>query len=116
MRVQKLKSTETMRDLCLDRCCLLEALRNYVNETGMEHFQLARKLGVDSWTLLEWIKGTRRPQSASLLAIRHFLEEYGPKYLPVAQRDDDPYGLLSGRPIRVLHCKPAKRAPAFRRR
>lgn len=86
--VQKLRSPDVMRDLCLDRGLLLAALRNCVNETGMEHFQLARKLGVDSWTVLEWIKGTIRPKSASLLAIRHFLEEYGPKYLAVRQRDD----------------------------
>jgi hypothetical protein len=86
--VQKLRSPDVMRDLCLDRRFLLEALRNCVNETGVEHFQLARKLGVDSWTLLEWIEGTIRPKSASLLAIRHFLEEYGPKYLPATQRED----------------------------
>jgi hypothetical protein len=87
--MQKLRSPDVVRDLCLDRGCLLEALRNCLNENGMEHFQLASKLGVDLWTLLEWIKGTIRPNSASLLAIRHFLEEYAPKYLPVTQRDDE---------------------------
>jgi hypothetical protein len=86
--MQKLRSPDVVRDLCLDRGCLLEALRNCVNENGMEHFQLASKLGVDLWTPLEWIKGTTRPNSASLLAIRHFLEEYAPKYLPVLEKEE----------------------------
>lgn len=76
------------RGLGPNRGVLLEALTNFVNETGIGHSQIAREFGTSLGTILRWIDGTVKPRTATLRAIEHFLETKGPEYLRAAQQDD----------------------------
>jgi hypothetical protein len=67
---------------------LLAALRNFVNETGIDHSEIAHELGIGPGTILGWIHGTIELRSATLAAIECFLETNGPAYLRAARQDN----------------------------
>ena len=67
---------------------LMAAFKNFVNETGADHSQIAHELGVSPGTILGWMHGTIELQSPTLAMIRCFLEKNGPVYLRAAQCDN----------------------------
>jgi len=66
---------------------LLAMFRNFVNETGVGHSEIAHQLGISPGTVLGWLHGTVELQSATLVAIKCFLETNGSAYLRAAQQD-----------------------------
>jgi hypothetical protein len=73
-----------LRRSCLKRV-LLGALRNFVNETGMGHTEIARQLGISPGAILGWMHGTVELRTATLLAIKDFLSQHGPENLQATQ-------------------------------
>jgi hypothetical protein len=67
---------------------LLTAFRNFVNETGIGHAEIAHELGISPGTILGWMRGTMELRSATLVSIKCFLETKGPAYLRAARRDN----------------------------
>jgi hypothetical protein len=67
---------------------LLGALRNFLNETGISHSEIARELGIRPGTILGWMHGTIELRGASLIAIKCFLEMNRPAYLRADQQDN----------------------------
>jgi hypothetical protein len=67
---------------------LVAEFRNFVNETGIGHSEIAHVLGISPGTILGWMRGTIKLRSATLVAIKSFLETKGPSYLRAAQRDN----------------------------
>jgi hypothetical protein len=65
---------------------LLAVFRNFVNETGIGHSEIAHRLGISPGTILGWMHGAIELRSATLLAIKRFLETKGAAYLRAAQR------------------------------
>jgi hypothetical protein len=51
---------------CLKRV-LLGALRNFVNETGMDHTEIAHQLEISPGTILGWMHGTGRVTDSDAL-------------------------------------------------
>jgi hypothetical protein len=72
---------------CLKRV-LLGALRNFADETGMGHIEIAHQLGISPGAILGWMHGTVELQTATLLAIKDFLGQHGPKNLQAMQLYD----------------------------
>ena len=73
---------------CLKRV-LLGALRNFVNETGIGHTEIARELGISPGTILGWMHGTVEIRTATLLAIEDFLGRHGPENLQMQPDDQE---------------------------
>jgi len=67
---------------------LMAAFRNFVNDTGIGHSTIAHELGISPGTILQWMHGTIKPRSPTLVAIKCFLERKGPAYLRAAQQDN----------------------------
>ena len=65
---------------CLKRV-LLGAVRNFANETGTGHTEIAHQLGISPGTFLGWMHGTVELRTATLLAIKDFLGRHGPENL-----------------------------------
>lgn len=64
------------------------ALRNFVNETGIGHSEIARELGIRPGTILGWMHGTIELRGATLIAIKCFLETNRPAYLRADQQNN----------------------------
>jgi hypothetical protein len=67
---------------------LLGALRNFANETGMDHTEIAHHLGIGPGTILGWMHGTVELRTATLLAIKDFLGQHLPENLQATQQYD----------------------------
>ena len=67
---------------------LLAAFRNFINQTGIGHAEIAHELGISPGTILGWMHGSVELRSATLVAIKSFLETKGPAYLQAARRDN----------------------------
>jgi hypothetical protein len=67
---------------------LLGALRNFLNETGISHSELAHELGISPGEILGWMHGNVELRTATLVSIRIFLETNGPAYLRATQREN----------------------------
>ena len=67
---------------------LLGALRNFANETGMDHTEIAHQLGVSPGSILGWMHGTVELRTATLLAIKDFLGQHLPENLQATQLYD----------------------------
>jgi hypothetical protein len=67
---------------------LLAAFRNFVNDTGIGHSEIAHELGISPWTILQWMHGTIKLRSPTLVAIKCLLERKGSAYLRAAQQDN----------------------------
>ena len=74
------------RRSCLKRV-LLGAVRNFANETGTGHTEIAHQLGISPGTFLGWMHGTVELRTATLLTIKDFLGRHGPENLQM-QLDD----------------------------
>jgi hypothetical protein len=67
---------------------VLGALRDFANETGMGHTEIAHELGISPGAILGWMHGTIELRTATLLAIKDFLGQHGPENLPARQLYD----------------------------
>jgi hypothetical protein len=67
---------------------LLAAFRNFVNQTGADHSEIAHELGISPGAILGWMHGTIELRSRALVAIKRFIEKDGAAYLRAAQRDN----------------------------
>ena len=84
---QKLPKPHRIPRSCLRRV-LPGALRNFVNETGMGHTEIAHELGISPGAILGWMHGTVELRTATLLAIKDFLGRHGPENLQAARPND----------------------------
>jgi hypothetical protein len=67
------------RDLSSER--LMEALRNFVQESALSDNRISLMMGIAVESLRQWLAGSTNPRQKSLHEIHEFLTKHGPKYL-----------------------------------
>src|SRR5262249_40377206 len=72
IEMSKMNEALVMSERALDpqkNRALLATFRNFVNETGIGHSEIAHELGISPGRVLGWLHGTVELQDATLVAI-----------------------------------------------
>ena len=67
------------RDISAER--LMEALRNFVQESALSDNRISLMMGIAVESLRQWLAGSTNPRQKSLHEIHEFLTKHGPEYL-----------------------------------
>jgi hypothetical protein len=60
---------------------LLNALRNFVQESALSDNRISLMMGIAVESLRQWLAGATIPRQKSLREIHEFLSRHGPQYL-----------------------------------